>query len=125
MSLIFLIKKNLKKIKLLRNLILSIKLIYYAPKINSKIKFIKNKRILITGANSGIGLELARIMLSNNNKVIAIFHKDSHNLSKLNNKNLIKIKCDLSLLNNIDLIKKKLFKNSSKKLLQINIISIR
>lgn len=108
MSLIFLIKKNLKKIKLLRNLILAIKLIYYTPKINSKIKFIKNKKILITGANSGIGLELARIMLSNNNKVIAIFNKDSHNLSKLNDKNLTKIKCDLSLLNNIDLIKKKL-----------------
>ncbi len=57
---------------------------------------IENKSILITGTNSGIGLELVKL-LSQKNKVYCIFKKDSSNLKKIINENVIPIKCDFNL----------------------------
>ena len=57
---------------------------------------IENKSILITGTNSGIGLELVKL-LSQKNKVYCIFKKDSSNLKKIINENIIPIKCDFNL----------------------------
>lgn len=55
---------------------------------------IKSKNILITGANSGIGLALTKKLLASGNKIIATYKKSSDNLDKLHNNNLHKIKCD-------------------------------
>ena len=55
----------------------------------SKIpKKIKNQIILITGANSGIGLALTKKFLNLNNTVIATFNHSNENLLKLKNDNL-------------------------------------
>jgi len=66
------------------------------------------KNIFITGANSGIGLELTRKFLNLNNKVFATYRKNSENLDKINNKNLTLIKCDQKSLSEIENIKKKI-----------------
>ncbi len=63
---------------------------------------INNQSILITGANSGIGLALTKKFLEFNNKVIATFKQNNDNLLKLDNKNLSLCKCDQSNLQNID-----------------------
>jgi len=103
------IKNFTKKIIFLRNLIIFFKIWYYSPKLKTKnSKLIKNKTILITGANSGIGFQLTKKLLQYDNCVIAFFNKNSNNLNKLNFKKLVKIKCDLSSLSNLDLIRKKL-----------------
>ena len=62
------------------------------------------KNIFITGANSGIGLELTRKFLNLNNKVFATYRKNSENLDKINNKNLTLIKCDQKNLSEIESI---------------------
>lgn len=104
-------KNFLKKIIFLRKFIIFLKIWYYTPKLSvKKENLINNKYILITGSNSGIGLQLTKKLLEQNNCVIAFYNKNSNNLNKLNFKKLIKIKCDLSSLSNLDLIKKKLKK---------------
>jgi NAD(P)-dependent dehydrogenase (short-subunit alcohol dehydrogenase family) len=104
-------KNFLKKIIFLRKFIIFLKIWYYTPKLLvKKENLINNKTILITGSNSGIGLQLTKKLLEQNNCVIAFYNKNSNNLNKLNFEKLIKIKCDLSSLSNLDLIKKKLKK---------------
>lgn len=71
----------------------------------------KNKSILITGCNSGIGLSLVKSLLNYNNKVYATFNKNSCNLIKIKNKNLFLIKCDQSNLKSINQLKKIFIKN--------------
>ena len=75
-------------------------------KINNylQLKF-SEKSVLITGANSGIGLALTEKLLDLNNTVYATFNKSSENLIKIKNKNLFLIKCDHSNLEEIDNIK--------------------
>lgn len=51
------------------------------------INKIEKKKIIITGANSGIGLELVR-ELHKKNKIFAFINKDSDNLKDIINKNL-------------------------------------
>ena len=46
--------------------------------------FVKNKNILITGSNSGIGLALTK-QLVKENKILALVNKDSNNLENLKN----------------------------------------
>lgn len=46
------------------------------------VKKIKNKSILITGANSGIGLGLAKELLKHKNIVYATYNTNNKNLNK-------------------------------------------
>ena len=66
------------------------------------------KNIFITGANSGIGLELTRKFLGLNNKVFATYRNNSENLDKIKNENLFLIKCDLKKLTDIENISKEI-----------------
>ena len=69
------------------------------------INNIKNQNIIITGANSGIGLALTKKLTELNNVVIATFNKTNDNLLKLNSDNLKIYQCDQSQLDNIDKLK--------------------
>ncbi len=81
---------------------------FSAPK-NLIIKKIKNTNILITGANSGIGLELTKKFLDLNNSVLATYNKSNDNLLKLKNDKLKICQCDQSVIENIDKIKDFIF----------------
>ena len=48
----------------------------------------KNKKIIITGSNSGIGLELTKKLILDNN-ILAIVHKDFNEVKKFENEKLI------------------------------------
>ena len=58
------------------------------------VEGIYNKNILITGANSGIGLALSKKLLSLDNLIIATYKKNFDKLEKIDNKNLFKVEYD-------------------------------
>lgn len=64
----------------------------FKPK-NSIIK-ISNQNILITGANSGLGLALTRELLKLDNIIYATYREKNDKLVSINNQNLKLIKCD-------------------------------
>ena len=66
---------------------------------------INNQNIIITGANSGIGLALTKKFLELDNKVFATYNQRKDNLLKLVKDNLKIIQCDQSEINNIDKLK--------------------
>ena len=66
---------------------------------------IKNQNIIITGANSGIGLALTEKFIELDNKVFATYNKTNDNLLKLKSNNLKICQCDQSQLDNIDKLK--------------------
>ena len=66
---------------------------------------IKNKNIIITGANSGIGLALTEKFIELDNKVFATYNKTNDNLLKLKSNNLKICQCDQSQLDNIEKLK--------------------
>lgn len=74
-----------------------------------EIQNIKNKNILITGANSGIGLALVKKLLNLNNLVYATYNRNSNNLEKLKKENLKLIKCDNANFLEIELLKDIIF----------------
>ena len=53
----------------------------------SKKLIIQNKKIIITGSNSGIGLELTKKLISTNS-VISTVNKKKNEVDKIKNKNL-------------------------------------
>jgi NAD(P)-dependent dehydrogenase (short-subunit alcohol dehydrogenase family) len=55
---------------------------------------LNNKNILITGANSGIGLALTKKVLSLNNNVLATYRESFENLQLIKDKNLSIVKYD-------------------------------
>ena len=59
---------------------------------------LKNKNIIISGSNSGIGLELTKKLLTKNN-ILAFVNNETNNLDNLNN------------FNNLDIIKNNFEKN--------------
>jgi len=66
---------------------------------------IKNKNILITGANSGIGLALTKKFLDLDNGVIATYNESKDNLLKIKNDDLKICQCDQSIIENINKLK--------------------
>lgn len=54
---------------------------------------LQNKNIILTGSNTGIGLELARKLVVNNN-LLALVNKNFENLKILNEKRIKIIQCD-------------------------------
>ena len=63
-------------------------------KISESENVVRNKNILITGANSGIGLALTKRFLDFDNKVIATYKQNNENLLKIKNQKLILCECD-------------------------------
>jgi len=64
------------------------------------------KKVLITGGNKGIGLEVTRLFLQNNYKVVVVA-RDYENFEFNNNENVEKIEYDVSNINGIcDLVSK-------------------
>ncbi len=61
----------------------------------SKKLYIQNKNIILTGSNTGIGLELARKFIVNNN-LLALVNKNFDNLKFLDKKRIKIIQCDFS-----------------------------
>ena len=73
-----------------------IKKFFYTRKFSKKnyLSNINNKNILITGANSGIGLALTKKILKLDNKVLATYRESSENLKNIKDKNLTFVKYD-------------------------------
>ena len=78
-----------------------IKKFFYIKKFLKK-KYLTNinkKNILITGANSGIGLALTKKLLKLDNNVLAIYRESFENLSNIKDNNLTIAKYDLREIN--------------------------
>ena len=91
-----------------------IKKFFYTKKFSKKnyLANINNKNILITGANSGIGLALTKKILELNNKVLATYRESSKNLNLIKNENLTIVKYDQSKIYEFKDLKEKIKKNS-------------
>ena len=91
-----------------------IKNFFYNKKFSKKnyLANINNKNILITGANSGIGLALTKKILELNNKVLATYRESSENLKFIQNENLTIIKYDQSKIYEFKDLKEEIKKNS-------------
>ena len=62
---------------------------------------LSNKKILITGSNSGIGLHVYKKIIDKNN-ILAFTNNDSNEIDKLISKKTTVIKCDFSNLENLE-----------------------
>jgi 3-oxoacyl-[acyl-carrier protein] reductase len=79
---------------------------------------LKGKKILLTGSNGGVGIEVAKLLIKNNAQVILCYNKNRKNLDHLIKENKKKInniqieKLDLTKEKNIDKVLKKKLKVS-------------
>ena len=91
-----------------------IKKFLYIRKFSKKeyLTNINKKNILITGANSGIGLALTKRLLELDNKVLAIYRENSQNLTNIKDSNLSIIKYDLRKINNFENFENKIKETS-------------
>tara|TARA_Y100000591_G_C21698436_1_gene626998 strand:- start:139 stop:894 length:756 start_codon:yes stop_codon:yes gene_type:complete len=71
-------------------------------KVSEAENVVTNQNILITGANSGIGLALTKRFLEFDNLVIASYKQNNKNLLKINNQKLILCECDQSNIQNTE-----------------------
>lgn len=77
---------------------------------------IKGKNIVLTGANSGIGLETLKLLASADNKILAVdLHTDK--IEKFDSEKVIPMMCDVSTKENVD----KIFATAIEKLGSIDI----
>ena len=95
---------GLRKIKNL------IKKFFYTRKFLKKnyLANINNKNVLITGANSGIGLALTKKILSLNNRVLATYRASSENLKYIKDKNLTILKYDQRNISEFESLEEKI-----------------
>ena len=77
---------------------------------------IKNKNIVLTGADSGIGLEVLKLFLDGNNRVLCV-DKNIDNLKKIASDNVIILKKDVSSAQAVD----EIFNYATEKLGSIDI----
>lgn len=77
---------------------------------------IKGKNIVITGSNSGIGLETLKLLAKGDNKILAVDLRTDR-IEALGLKNVIPMVCDVSTKENVDSI----FKTADEKLGSIDI----
>ena len=76
------------------------KIFYIRNVLSNKKLIIKNKNIIITGSNSGIGLSLLN-QLSTSNRILSFVNNNSNEVEKIiDDKNMV-IKCDFNNLDNL------------------------
>ena len=78
------------------------KLLNINYKLSNNLKFPKNKNIIVTGANSGIGFQLTKILSINDNNLFAFINFNDDKILNLKKKNIKIVKCDFSNPLNID-----------------------
>jgi len=78
------------------------KLLNINYKLSNNLKFPKNKNIIVTGANSGIGFQLTKILSINDNNLFAFINFNDDKILNLKKKNIKIAKCDFSNPQNID-----------------------
>lgn len=61
-----------------------------------------HKTYIVTGASGGIGLEITKLLLKNNNKVIGTYYKNKSKISTLKEKNFLPLELNLENVENIE-----------------------
>ena len=83
------------------------KIFYIRNVLSNKKLIIKNKNLIITGSNSGIGLSLLN-QLSTSNRILSFVNNNSNEVEKIiDDKNMV-IKCDFNNLDNLQNFKEKI-----------------
>jgi len=83
---------------------------------------LENKTILVTGANGGIGNEVAKLLVNNNAKLILCYHKNRENIDSLIKQNKGKEKN--IQIQKLDLLKEKNIDDALKTILEKSSIDI-
>ena len=71
-------------------------------KLSKNLEIPLNKNIIVTGANSGIGFELTKILSKYENNLLAFINFNDDKILNIKKKNIKIIKCDFSNPENIN-----------------------